>query len=298
MQEALQLWVRDGVAGFAAPPALPLEALLRGRSVAEATALVPRLFNLCALAQGAALRLALGLPAPDAGELAKDILRDHMALLCLRWPQALGVQGPVLASGWATDRTRARRMLLGHGDLPVTGAEFGRWLASGDGVAPVLAAIATIFAPGEAAIDLPLVTAATAMQPGAVENSAAARQAGHPLLRAVAGQHGCGPLWQAAGRLVDALACLEERLPGAVLLADGMALAPASRGVCAVRARAQDGRIATFARCTPTDHLLASGGGLALALRGLRPATGPRLLLLATILDPCLPFTLREAAHA
>ena len=55
---------------------LPVEALVLGRPVAEAAELLPRLFNLCRMAQGLAAKLALGLPATE--DPGTEIIRDHV----------------------------------------------------------------------------------------------------------------------------------------------------------------------------------------------------------------------------
>lgn len=297
MSGRLDLWVRDGQVGFAGPQPLPLDRLLLGRPVVEVLEIMPRLFNLCATAQTAALRLALAVP--DAGaDLTAEVLRDHLALLTQRWPRALGLAPLPLPPGWARDRRLARRVLLGPADLPCDAEGFGRWLARGQGVAPVLAAIDAAFGPGEATARLPLVTPETALAGEAAENSPAARRAGHPLLAAIAARRGRGPLWHAAGRLADAVACVEGRFPGPQSLGPGRAVAPAARGLCAVAARAEAGTLVAFARRTPTDHLLAEGGGLSQALGNLTPPAPERVRLLVEILDPCLPHVLHEATDA
>ncbi|NMG65209.1 hypothetical protein GPA19_09645 [Azoarcus indigens] len=76
-------------------------ALLAGRSPAEAAALVPRLFALCAQAQQSAARLAcaaaLGQPTPGEDEaaalercLAAEAAQEHLWRLLLDWPPLLG----------------------------------------------------------------------------------------------------------------------------------------------------------------------------------------------------------------
>lgn len=75
--------------------------LLRGRSAAQARALVPALFSLCAQAQGAAAELALaaarGEAVPEArrrelGEaVLREALREHLWRLLLDWPALLGL---------------------------------------------------------------------------------------------------------------------------------------------------------------------------------------------------------------
>jgi hypothetical protein len=271
---------------------------MMGRSAEDAAALLPRLFGLCSAAQGLAMRISLGLPvtASDHDALRREMLRDHLAKLCLRWPALLGLPTRPLPKGWA-DGTDVPETLLG-GSAPPDADGFAEWLTRGRGVAPVLAALTRVFAPGEAAADLPEVQPATILAATAVENSAAMRHANHPVLRAIEASQGRGPLWRAAGRLFDALACATGDLPAPHRLADGTAIVPTARGLYGIRARATDGLVTGFARCTPTGHLCATGGVLERALGTLRSRTPACVALLADILDPCVPVLVREAADA
>ena len=74
MQTALVITQTNGGWQFRPAPDLPVAALLIGKPVEEAAALLPRLFNLCSGAQAMALRQALGLPAPDPATLRAEIL--------------------------------------------------------------------------------------------------------------------------------------------------------------------------------------------------------------------------------
>lgn len=53
-----------------------------------------------------------------------------------------------------------------------------------------------------------------------------------------------------------------------------------------------------FARMTPTDHLLAPGGILEHSLATLPADSGRLVPVLLALLDPCVPVTVEEAAHA
>jgi hypothetical protein len=290
--------VLDGPeAGVRQAPALALDRLMLGRPVEEALALLPRLFSLCGMAQGMAFRLSLGLPHDRAADPAREILRDHVARLCLDWPVRMGLAPVALPPGWQAGGPALARALTG-GDLPRDAAGLRDWMARGGGVAPVLAEIAAAFPAVGAGVDLPLVTPGTALSEEALENSVAARRASHPLVAAVARDWGRGPLWQAVARLADALAVMAGDLPAPVVLADGTAVVPAARGTYALRARAEAGRIVAFARRTPTDHLTAPGGSLERLLRAFAPLTPARAELLAAVMDPCLPVTVRETADA
>lgn len=294
---AIALSAEAGMLVATIPPAplLPLGRLLLGRPVAEAAAMLPRIFNLCRAAQIAAIHLALGLPEPQDPERLKDeVLREHLVKLLLTWPQHLGLAPrPFPAAEGA-----AAALFGASGRFPDTPAGFQRWLASGEGCAPVFAGIAAAFAPGEACATLPDVTPERPMDAGALENSTALRHPGHPVLDQLAAQAGRGPLWRAAARLLDAGACLgadlDACLPVPHLLPDGVVLTPAARGQYALRARARDGRLAELSRVTPTDHLLAPGGMLERSFAALPAAKAPLAALLLDILDPCLPVSLTQ----
>lgn len=280
-----------------AAPTPPVAALLVGRTPEDAAALLPRLFNLCRTAQDIAGRMALGLPVPDAADLGREVLRDHLLKLCVTWPGHLGLSSRPPPQGWTEGSDALRRAVFGRaGRPPETGADFEAFLASDDGVAPVLAALAARFAPGEAVADgLPALTRKTAFEAKPAENSVAARHARHPAMQHVEARHGRGPLWRAAARLWDIAACLDATLPAPQAPWPGYALVAAARGLYAVLAKVTDGRVSAFARVTPTDHLLAPGGILDRALASVSPINAALLL---DILDPCTPVTLKEAGHA
>ncbi|MCC5967578.1 MAG: hydrogenase expression/formation protein HupK [Natronohydrobacter sp.] len=293
MQGALQIthdgqgWVFD----LPDPPALG--TLLRGKPVAEAADLLPRLFNLCGAAQGIAARLSLGLPiAPDANAtLAREVLRDHLLALFVTLPRAATLAPQPLPAGWQTSPDLAPA--LWGGARPVLLAQ---WLAAGQGLAPLVARFAALFGAQGSVPPLPFVTLDNVDSPAALENSPAARHAADPLMRQAETLAGRGPLWRLLGRIIDAEAAAQAHLPDPELRADGMALVPAARGSYALRLQAHQGRITTICRITPTDHMLAPGGTLRQALGTLdQPALAPLLIALH---DPCLPVKLPEVGHA
>jgi hypothetical protein len=299
MQPALGIdwWRQDGrIAARLRPPSdLPVSVLVRGRPAGEVADLLPRLFSICREAQGLAVRLALGLPAGPGAEAAvqAEVRRDHLLKLCLHWPALLGLPVPGLPRGGPAGDPGPH--LLGDRALPEDGAALEAWIGSGEGAAPLFAALYRAFAPGEAVADLPLVSAATALEAEARENSAAARQAGHPFLRAVEAARGRGPLWRAAACLVE---CVQDVLPAPVVLPDGTAVVPAARGLYAVRALADRGRVSALSRRTPTDHLTAPGGALEQALAALPAGKAALIPLMVDILSPCLPVSIREVQGA
>lgn len=101
---ALQLaleWDGQGIAAARVASPRPLAArLLQGRPAAEAGELAPRLFTLCAAAQGSAARRALAAAAgtpmaePDGAErqrLSREMIGEHLWRLGLDWPPLLGL---------------------------------------------------------------------------------------------------------------------------------------------------------------------------------------------------------------
>ncbi|CAG1010151.1 MAG: hypothetical protein F9K19_19195 [Rhizobiaceae bacterium] len=265
-----------------AAPALPLEALVLGRPIAEVVELLPRIFNLCRAAQGAAARLSLGF-APGDG-LEAETIRDHVLKLCITLPQAFGSKPLAIPADPAA--------LLGPEGLPADLAGLPSWESP---AAALVGLISDSFAPGVACCaELPAPVHPLAE--GAFENSAAGRQASHPLLRSVEASHGRGPLWRYLGLLADLEAALQGRLPPPKV-EDGVATVPAARGSYALCLRQTGGHITGIVRRTPTDHMLAPGGALVQSLRSLRPAMHRHAGVLA-LHDPCVPVTVREAAHA
>ena len=278
------------------PPApLGIEAMLVGRSREEAAELLPRLFNLCRATQSLGARRALGLELrrADEAELARDIMREHLMRLFVLWPRRLGLApaplpGPdaTLASAFGASRR-----------LPDPD-ELDRWLASGDGVAPLFRAISEAFAPGEAVADLPAPDPQTLCQTVAQENSPWARHRDAPLLAAAEARFGRGPLWRALARLVDLDACARGSLDTGAQSANGITFVPAARGTYALSARIREGRVVAFSRWTPTDHLLAPDGALTRSLAALPAAKAHFAPLAVDILDPCMPVLFREEHHA
>ncbi|EEW24950.1 hypothetical protein [Rhodobacter ferrooxidans] len=267
---------------------LPVAALMLGRAAVEAAEMLPRLFNLCRAAQGMAARLALGLPGGDVQALRAEVTREHLFKLLVVWPGMLGLPARALPTG-----DGMAEAVFGPQGLP-DAEGFAGWLAAGAGVAPLMAAVAAAFAPGEAVADLPMLRPEAALSIAAVENSPAGRQAGSDLLAHLAKTHGKGPLWRAMGRLVD----LHDPLPAPLVLADGTALVPAARGTYALRARQTGGIVSAFARVTPTDHMTAAGGALEMSLASLPPQKAHLARLVVDILDPCVPVTISQVQHA
>ena len=56
--------------------------------------------------------------------------------------------------------------------------------------------------------------------------------------------------------------------------------------------------VTALSRVTPTDHLLAPGGALALSLARLPAATAGLAAVVVDILDPCVAVSVQELVHA
>lgn len=298
-------------------------ALLKGKTPEAAAALAPLIFNLCASAQEAAARIALGLPSePDAGRrIAAEILREH-ALRCLKdWPEALGLEPDLaalaglgrLAEGpesGALDRIEEAMFgpygLSGIGDLK-------RWAAKG-ARAPARALDRVRRWPADWSYD-------PGHGPAALDPTLLRRVADDRRLRPMLDAEGPVLSVRMAARLVDAARMIEVLRgarpgPEAERLAPGVGAVEAARGRLVHRARLKDGLVAAYAVESPTDATLAEDGLLTrlLAAASRAPTTQrtevARIALLAV--DPCAPVTLElgglgagpdclersEAAHA
>jgi hypothetical protein len=270
---------------IARQPGPDLAALVIGRPVAEVAVLLPRLFNLCRMAQTTAAEIALGLPY--AGDTSAEVIRDHLARLFVTLRRAfdLAPQRPEIAGVFGPS-----------GRLPLSLPELSDWLASPLPAAELGRAVAQTFAPG-----LGLARALPAPRKadvGAFENSPAGRQAAHPLLRAVAADQGRSPLWRYLGMLADLAAARNGQLPTPRALPDGTAVVQAARGAYALQLGQAGSLVTSIRRVTPTDHQLAPGGALTLAL-GTLPGDRPDLVRrLVALHDPCIPVTVREVQHA
>ena len=254
----------------------PVAGLMLGRRVEEVARLLPALFGLCRSVQETALALALDQPAPDPAAMRRDMIRDHLAKLCLHLPRRLGLPVQPLPTGWAEGGAALHQAVQGL-------------------AAPVMAAVAQAFAPGEAVSQLPAMMEPFAEIPA--ENSLAIRHAGHPRLVAAQAQ-GHGPLAHLTARVLDLEALALGQMPTPRRLPDGTALVPCSRGVCALRLRVTGGIVTGFDRATPTDHLLMPGGLLAASLATLPADRAGLAPLLVDILDPCIALQVEGAAHA
>jgi hypothetical protein len=299
------------------PRATDAATLLRGRPAGEAARMAGMAFNLCAAAQEGAARAAMGLPpAPGAtAAMEKETARDHALKLMVQWPVALGIAPD--RAGLAAAATGGQALaaaLFGSRGAPRDMAGLRRWAAAGETAAARAFGVAlgwdaawgraetALWTPGDRA---PAVDFARAEIGGrAVETGLAARRAEEPLMRDIEAAQGRGVLWRLAARLADAARLAEGPPPEPQALAPGLGWAAAARGSLLVGAALEGGRVASFARLTPTDAALHPRGALARALAALPADPAAPLHAVASMtveaVDPCMPWrlTLREAAHA
>lgn len=278
-------------------PVLPVADMVVGQTPEDAAALLPRLFNLCRVAQGIAACAAFGLPLPDGWQrdLRREIIKEHVLKLCLKWPGVLGLPQITLPSDWTTNETSLRSALFGANDVPQTHGAFQVFLISEAPVASILRAITALFPDRIGSRStLDVATPANCLCMEAKENAVPSRHANHPVLKGIEAEHGRGPLWTAVGVLYDLDACVNHTLPSAVV-ASGFACVPAARGLYAVQACVENNKVTAFKRVTPTDHLLARDGALDQSLARL-PTDKASVLapILLSILDPCFPVALEH----
>lgn len=285
MQAAVQISLTPAPGGRLLPKispgqGLPLDRLSIGREITEVAQLLPRLFNLCRHAQERAALLTLGLADPCVAK-GSDILRDHLVRLAVFLPRA--AQMPETAPGHLPD-------------LPQSLSELRVWVDRSTPFAALTGWVLKNFAAGEA-VTTPLPAPCGTLT-GAYENSPAGRQSDHPLLIEIQRQLGRGPLWRLVGMYIDAKKTEADRLPYEVVLPDGTAIVPASRGAYALRIGHTGGRVTSIIRRTPTDHILAPGGALEQALSSLPAAKVHLAPFVLALHDPCVPISLQEPAHA
>ena len=275
-----------------APDIPAADAAVAGQPIAAARALLEQARGPYHAAQMAAFDLATG-RRPDAAAQSREMRREHLTQIFMAWPHALGLR-PTFDQSWLTDDDRVMRALFGApARVPTNDFDTAGYLGSEDGIAPLLRLIGDLFGPRTAVADgLPLIDADTAFRPAPVENSCAARQAASPAMDYVEAMYGRGPLWRATGRVVDLARMLTaETPPRPVTIAPGQILAPSARGYVALRIETEGERVTSFARVTPSDHLLAKGGALEVMLARLPAERGGLVPLLMTLIDPCRPVS-------
>lgn len=281
-------------------PKPPVAAMLCGRPVGDAVTLLPRLFNLCRVAQDIAVRMVFDQPlAPTwRADLADDIARDHLLKLGVLLPRALDLPARITPRDNLADMAQA---LMGR--LPETGPGFQGYIGGDTPLAEMLRAVDRAFEAHEACAGdtLPIVLP-HGFGPDLAENTVAQRHCDHPVMRDLEHRRGRGPMWRIMARALDIQACLARRLPDPQMGA-GVVMVPAARGAYIIAARQENGVVSDFARTTPTDHLLMPQGVLEHSLGSLPAQKHDLARLVVDILDPCVPVTLtpgpkEESANA
>lgn len=280
------------------PPSMPIAEMMIGKPVDEVVELMPRLFNLCRSAQSLAIRMALGVETrpEDTERLAEEIWSEHLLRLAVTLPMKLGMK-PMAVSG--ANKDTLAQTLFGADHFPNDLAGFIEFTKSDIGIAPVLRSVISIFEPKDACPEkLPFASDLRMMNTLQLENSVGARHADHPVMRHVEATCGRGPFWRIVARALDFDAALAGRLFEPRMLDECTAMVPAARGLYAVRARREFGRVVFLQRVTPTDHLLAQNGVFEQSIAGLKPEKQGYASLLVDILDPCVPVSLKECGDA
>lgn len=302
--------------------------LLVGRDPAAAAALVPLVFNLCAVAQGRAARAALALPETgDEAVLRFEHMRDHVLCLGIAVPSMLGrAPDREMLTRFAqcsagddppASAARLRDHLLGpSADDPagLTPAAYDRLLAAGE--TPLLRLLSHLrsrLRPDWGRADLPRPSAdevAIRLEGGEVaprETTALDAVADQPLVQALEAIEGRSLFVRLTARLLDLLRKLDPAtsVPAAQSPRPGVGVAGAVRGVLGHRAEVVDGRVASYGMLSPTDWNLAPDGLLTRVLAAL--PVGEDLPLLACLsvacVNPCVATTImvdgrKVAAHA
>ncbi len=267
---------------------------MRGRTADEAQRLLPMLYSICGVAQGAAARLALaaarGETVPsqvDAAVLAEG-RREHLWRLLLDWPALLGLprEEALLAEAlrrlkdgsYESWREGALRAPLARVDAALE--EFaGEALPAR--LLPVLDAEQTL-APW------PRLDAGFAAMP---------KWQGRPAeTGALARQGGSETSWPARVRArideVFAASALGSSSAAAVAPGVGRAVVETARGMLMHEVTLDGGRVAAYAIVAPTEWNFHPDGGLAAMLAGLAPASVADLRATAEravlALDPCV----------
>ena len=306
----------------------PAARLLHGMPAAQAVATLPRLYRLCAKAQGIAARLALAAATGEAAVLSAgercallaEQVQEHLWRLLRDWPALLG-----LAERQAEFVAWYRRLAAlpaEPGERQRLAAELAQFIGEdiGVGLGPLLLAHVLPLAAGQPGLvdrRLPAdVRAADFAQPWPDDFAARPQWQGQPAATGCAGGDLPQSLWQrlsaliAAAEQLGAALCRDEENP-APALADaaslpdngGLARVATARGMLLHRLRL-DGQgshgpaacIAEYQVLAPTEWNFHPQGPCAAALAGLEANSEATLRRLAgcwiTAFDPCVGWQL------
>lgn len=300
---------------FTYAPMPDAERVLLGRVPEEAAALIPRLYNVGAAAQGAAAAAALGLSGGSGDAIRAEIAREHGLFLFHHLPMALGEARDneglaLLQTKDAPARVTSHLFgpqapdVLSLGDL--SPSELDALLARGEtATARSLARVAALD-PAWARAELPDLTLVEAEATLADETAAPARDAtllarvrDMPLLAALVAGDGPSLFARLLARVLDLSACLGPSAPKALSGArpHGIGFAQAARGMLVHRAHVAEGRVVSYKMLAPSRWTLTPGGLLERMLDAIpaRAEAGliARLSLLAV--NPCV--AVRLAGH-
>jgi coenzyme F420-reducing hydrogenase alpha subunit len=334
----LRLEVADGAVRavhIASSRIVTPSSVLVGRGAEEAVALLPRLYSICAMAQGAAAAGALAAAqdrAPDPrGDRAVlvEMLESHAWCAMVDWPRLLGEAPsapPLIAlrnavptlregiGGIETARTALRAGAFGSDGLPRAEDGFAPWAARGETPAQRLLQAAIGAGMGFGASTCPALPPLPAAW-------FAMRLAGDPSFPVAPSFEGAaaevGPLAR-SGRTGDLVARLVARLREMEHLLDrladpreglavqvaggagvGCAVVDTARGPLAHWLALDGARIAAWRSVAPTEWNFRAAGPAANGLLGARDdeKLAHRAALHAAALDPCVPSHI-EVAHA
>lgn len=265
-----------------------------GKPIGVVATMLPRLSPQCRVTRAQAVSVALRLGAP--ADVATEIVHQHLLKLFVSWPEHLGLGTRLLPVNWADDPSSVLNAVFGRNGEPVSAADFGQFLLSGHGVAPVLRAIDRVFEKGEGcSAKLPLATPRNLWGGGALENSAAMRHVSNPAMLAIEGARGRGPLWRATARVLDIAAVFDKVLPAPYSPEPGVAIVSTIRGIYGLHLKSEGGVVTEFKQVTATDCLMAAGGVIEQSLASLDAARHELTPLLMEIIDPCSPASLSRS---
>lgn len=297
------------------------QAILSGRTVAEASALLPRLFAICGVAHGnafaRAVEAARGTPADTATEAARhraeelEVVANHAWRFAITWAGALGMEPRLVAlkqarDGQANDdpHTAAAglRALLEEDDGPVERMrDQARRLTGTPGLPTCRQPLGW---PGASWWAEAMRQTDFIDRPRALDGRVPA-----VLPRGADPGPKTGPLGIATALVAAARQSLMRLCGPRGAAAEshpfdpdgGIGLAETARGPLAYRVHLDGDRVAAAYAVTPTDWLALPEGALGRAIAALPPGAGQeeRLRLLVGLYDPCVPVQLtRQPADA
>ena len=289
--------------------------LLEGRPVAEALALVPKLFSLCGCAQGAAARLAAAAAQGErltvdslCREVAQEAIGEHLWRLLLDWSPLLG-----LPPG-KEDFLHWRKRLLSvktRQDSEGVASDLIRWLPS---LGDFQVSDRAVLAPAQllpwrdaAAWAVHGITPAFAAAPAfagcPAETGALARHAAEPVVAELLAD-GRRVAARLTARRADIEFLAQGLLDPSLLLGwldgasagegVGVARVETARGLLLHLMQVKDGRVEAYVIVAPTEWNFHSQGAFVGEIVGSPAATRDEAEMLARrltlALDPCVSY--------